>query len=261
MSNWLDPLRTALDQSPEPLTFFFRDDDAGWGDERLFKLLDLFANHDMPIDLAVIPQALTPLLAQKIRERIETRGERIGIHQHGFAHRNHEPEGRKCEFGPARGRAEQQRDIESGKCFLAELFGPIVQPIFTPPWNRCTTVTGDCLVRLGVRILSRDHTAKALGVSGLAELPVRVDWFAKRKGSRLSLNEVGVLIADAVKQSSPIGIMFHHAVMDAGERQAAGELLALLAEHIQARCELMQTAIEEESRAKTDSASTPLDRI
>lgn len=261
MNNWIDPVRSALDESPEPITFFFRDDDGGWNDDRLFLLLDLFAGYDLPVDLAIIPCALTPSLAKKIRGRIETRGERIGIHQHGFAHKNHEPEGRKCEFGPARSRAEQRRDLESGMSFLAELFGLLVQPIFTPPWNRCTAVTGDSLVQLGLRVLSRDYSAKPLGISELIELPVRVDWFAKRSGSRLDLNQVGALIADAVKELSPVGIMFHHAAMDADERRAAGELLGLLAAHTQARCELMQTVIEANSEAKADSALISFNRM
>jgi peptidoglycan/xylan/chitin deacetylase (PgdA/CDA1 family) len=244
MSRWLDPVRCALDAAPEPVNFFFRDDDAGWSDDRLFQMLDLFADYDLPIDLAIIPQALTPSLAQEIRKRIEASGERIGAHQHGFAHLNHETEGRKCEFGPARTRAQQERDIVSGQRFLAELLGAIVQPIFTPPWNRCTAQTGVCLEELGFRILSRDHSAKALNVSGLLELPVRIDWFARRKGSRLNLNQLGALIADAVKDSYTTGVMFHHAIMNAEERRAVGELLALLAAHNRARCGLMESLAE-----------------
>jgi hypothetical protein len=239
MSAWLDPVRRALDAAPEPIAFFFRDDDAGWSDDRLFRLLDLFAEYDLPIDLAVIPQALTPSLAQKISARVEASGGRIGVHQHGFAHLNHELEGRKCEFGPARTRAQQERDIISGKSFLAELFGEIVQPIFTPPWNRCTAETGDCLVELSFRILSRDHTAKALNLAGLLELPVCVDWFARRKGSRLNLSQLGSLMADAIKDSCPVGVMFHHALMNAEERSAVADLLGVLAAHDLARCRLM----------------------
>ena len=241
MRNWLDPVRNALDSSPEPVTFFFRDDDGGWSDDRLFKLLDLFAAYDLPVDLAIIPQALTTALARRICERIEVNRERIGVHQHGFAHVNHETEGRKCEFGPARGRELQEHDIAFGKRILAELFGPILQPIFTPPWNRCTRQTGDCLTRLGFRILSRDSSAAPLNISGLSELPVRIDWFAKRKGVRLNANEVGVMIADAVRDAKPVGVMFHHALMDADERRSAGELLALVAAHNRAQSRLMQS--------------------
>jgi hypothetical protein len=119
----------------------------------------------------------------------------------------------------------------------------MAQAIFTPPWNRCTAVTGDCLARLGFEALSRDHTAERLNIRGLSELPVRIDWFAKRKGERLDLDQLGALIAGAMNDSEPIGIMFHHAAMGAEERGAAGELLALLSGHDRARCELMQSLV------------------
>ena len=38
----------------------------------------------------------------------------VAVHQHGFAHENHEPQGRKCEFGPSRSRVAQRRDIAAG---------------------------------------------------------------------------------------------------------------------------------------------------
>ena len=58
--SWLDPVRQALDEGP--CTAFFRDDDAGWGDERLWVLLDLFDRRSLPVDLAVIPAELHPRL-------------------------------------------------------------------------------------------------------------------------------------------------------------------------------------------------------
>lgn len=251
MSNWLEPVQDALDRAIDPVAFFFRDDDAGWHDERLFRLLNLFADYDLPIDLAIIPQALTRALARNISGRVESNPARIGVHQHGFAHINHEREGRKCEFGPARSREAQEQDIESGKRLLAEQLGAIVKPIFTPPWNRCSKVTGDCLIRLGFQILSRDHSAEPLNVSGLFELPVRVDWFAKRKGARLDLNQLGVLIAEAIKDAKPVGIMFHHAIMDATERTAASNLLALLATHNQSQCRLMSAICGAQSKSSS----------
>ena len=58
MSAWLDPLRRALDSAPAPSTFFFRDDDVGWDDQRLFALLELCARYDAPLDLAVVISVL-----------------------------------------------------------------------------------------------------------------------------------------------------------------------------------------------------------
>jgi hypothetical protein len=94
MSAWLDPLRATLDREPGPTTFFFRDDDAGWCDERLFALLEVFERRGAPLDLAVIPQALSAKLARELGAW--WRAMPLGVHQHGFAHLNHELLGRKC---------------------------------------------------------------------------------------------------------------------------------------------------------------------
>ena len=99
---WLEPLRRDLDAAPTPRTFFFRDDDAGWADERLIALLDVFAHHSVPVDVAVIPAALDRRLAASLRRRKEADSGLLAFHQHGFAHANHEPSGRPCEFGPDR---------------------------------------------------------------------------------------------------------------------------------------------------------------
>jgi hypothetical protein len=108
---WLDPLRRELDAAPAPRTFFFRDDDAGWASGRLLSLLDLFAQYAVPLDLAVIPAALDSPLAARLRQR-RARGRGIlAFHQHGFAHADHEPAGRPCEFGPGRPAGAQREDI------------------------------------------------------------------------------------------------------------------------------------------------------
>jgi hypothetical protein len=245
MSGWLDPLRRALDGAPRPVRFFFRDDDVGWCDERLFELLDLFAACALPIDLAAIPETVTPGLAKRLRIRIDGSAGQIEIHQHGFAHVNHEPTGRKYEFGPSRPGSLQRRDIELGRRRLRDLLGPILPPIFTPPWNRCTAATAECLVGLGFQVLSRDASAVPIANDRLVELPIRVDWFAHRKGERLSRSALGRRLAGEVEASAAVGIMFHHALMDADERRAADELLGLLASHSRARCLPMATLAEE----------------
>jgi hypothetical protein len=245
LNGWLDGLWRALDASPRAVEFFFRDDDAGWDDVRLSALLDLFARHALALDVAAIPCAMTAELAAHLRARIDDAPDRVAIHQHGFAHLNHETAGRKCEFGGERPDALIQQDIVLGRRLLAELHGLPVGDIFTPPWNRCTVATGEALRASGFRVLSRDATAKPLGVAGLYELPVTVDWFARRKGVRLSLDEVGAQLARAASVSSaaPVGVMLHHALMDEGEMRRADELLGLLAGHPNARCSLMSALV------------------
>ena len=218
--HWLDPVRATLDEAPEPVAVFFRDDDAGWDDARLLALLDRFAEHELPLDLAVIPAALDENLAAALRDRAAS--QHLQVHQHGYAHRNHEPEGRKHEFGPHRSADEQRADIAAGRARLHELLGDLPQPIFTPPWNRCTRDTAHALVELGFEVLSRESRAEALGVDGLVEIPIHVDWVKPDRVQRLTT---------AIHAGGRTGVMFHHAVMDPDAIAAADELLALLAAH------------------------------
>jgi hypothetical protein len=231
MMHWLDPVEQELNAVPAPVDVFFRDDDAGWRDDLLIPLLDLFDEHTLPLDLAVIPAALGERLASELRARA---GPRLGLHQHGFAHRNHEPNGRKHEFGPSRPQADQRRDIENGAERLKTLLGDATEPIFTPPWNRCTDVTGRCLLELGFVVLSRESRATPLGLSGLHELPVGVDWV------RFAPGELAQRLAAALREPGPVGVMLHHAVMDAADRARARELLALVATHPHARPKRMR---------------------
>jgi predicted glycosyltransferase len=239
--DWLLPVRETLDGLTHPASLFFRDDDCGWSDDRLLLLLDIFADFGFPVDLAAIPAALNSAFVQKLSRRMAAHPERLRIHQHGYTHGNHEPAGKKCEFGPARNYLSQRSDIESGQRRLADLFGAAPDPIFTPPWNRCTAVTARCLAELGFQVLSRDSHAEALEIPGLFEIPIAVDWFAHSKKVRLDRMEWGELLAAKLENEAPIGIMLHHAVMDAEEMQALAQLLSLLARHSNANCRTMQS--------------------
>ena len=239
MTAWLDPLRKALDESETQIDFFFRDDDVGWSNDEFRALLACFRRHSVPLDVAAIPTALTAELADELCALHAETPAAIGVHQHGFAHTNHESFGRKCEFGSLRTHQDQYRDIQLGKMKLEGMLGSALDPIFTPPWNRCTAITGECLRELGFRVLSRDASAPSVLLSGLKELPISIDWFAKKNGKRLSFQFLGTLIARMVKQARPIGIMLHHELMSAAERESLGDLLVLLSTHRQVHCKLM----------------------
>ncbi|HEX6044982.1 MAG TPA: hypothetical protein VFZ22_10875 [Pyrinomonadaceae bacterium] len=239
MTAWLDPLREALDESDTRIDFFFRDDDVGWSNDEFRALLACFRQHSVPLDIAAIPSALTTQFAREIRAAHDEAPELVGIHQHGFSHTNYEVLGRKCEFGVSRRQEDQYEDIQLGKMTLDGMFGFAFDSIFTPPWNRCTKTTAECLNELGFEVLSRDATAPSLRVSGLKELPISIDWFAKKNGKRLSFEFLGTLIARSAKQKQPVGIMLHHELMNAAERELLGDLLALLSTHRQAHCKLM----------------------
>jgi predicted HAD superfamily phosphohydrolase YqeG len=89
------------------------------------------------------------------------------------------------------------------------LFGEHLDPIFTPPWNRCTEITGQVLREHGIAMLSRNLTAGLLNIHQLAECLIHIDWLAKAKGRRIPCSDVSSVIARRVADAStPIGIMF-----------------------------------------------------
>jgi peptidoglycan/xylan/chitin deacetylase (PgdA/CDA1 family) len=250
-TNWLDPLRKTLDEVSRSIPFFFRDDDVGWEDARLFELLDVFADYNVPIDLAVIPKSISRQTAACLRKRLEESPAYVSAHQHGYAHVNHEQTGRKCEFGDSRSSEERHADIAAGKVLLSDLIGPFTDSIFTPPWNRCTASTAACLRREGFTLLSRDITATPFNTPELVELPVSIDWFGHRKKVRMTPNEIGESLSKAASSNAPVGVMLHHELIDDEERQRIGELLELLSSHFQVHCRLMRDLVPPSERKAT----------
>jgi hypothetical protein len=227
MTGWLDPVRASLDGRTTPVVFFLRDDDGGWNDEALLALLDTVERRGVAIDLALIPDACGAPLAQRLRDRD---GKAVHLHQHGRAHVNHERIGRKCEFGPSRSADQQREDIGAGQRRLRDLVGDRLEPIFTPPWNRCTVTTVQCLADLGFELLSCDVTA-GTGGGEIDELPVTLDWTGRR-GAPAGACDWGIAIAGSISAAQqPIGLMLHHAVMSELDREMVGALLDVLTSH------------------------------
>ena len=238
MTDWCAPIRAALAQRTTPCRIFFRDDDGGWGDQRLYAMLDRFSAAALPIDLALIPAALSAELVAELSRRIAA-GDPIGLHQHGYNHTNHELGGRKCEFGPARSLVEQHIDIKAGRAILRDAFDALVTPIFTPPWNRCTADTASCLEALGFRALSRDLGAHPLPGARIAEVGVGVDW-CKLRPPGDGAQALAEHITDLIGRESVIGIMLHHAVMDDEDMGLLDDLFCLLRSVDRVHCVAMR---------------------
>lgn len=240
-----DPLLQALDRLDAPVNLFVRDDDAGWADERLMALLEVMDAAGLPIDLAAIPTAVTPALANRLQARRRA-GQAIGIHQHGYAHSNHEATGRKCEFGETRNAAQREADLRRGGELLQSLLGDALDPIFTPPWNRVGVDTPLMLAALGYGALSRDVTAQPQ--RALPEITVHTDW---SKQWRLALTQQGkpvTLIAQDLAQhvsgGASVGLMLHHAAMGDEEFNALRDLLSCWAGHPKARWMRMRDVLQ-----------------
>jgi predicted deacetylase len=243
VSSWLKTVTDALDCAEQPVRFFFRDDDAGWQNDRLYGLLDEFAKAGVPIDLAVIPAALDDGLTKALLSRWQLNKNLLGLHQHGYSHSNHEQLGRKCEFGNSRTKNQQKEDIAQGQKHLLNAFGDAFDPIFTPPWNRCTQDTVECLEELGFQLLSRDVTAVQLASSTLCQAPVHVDWSKIIKTPTTPLTDLGQAIANNLLHNDLTGIMLHHADMDTNHLQTLAELLANLSSHHNAQGLLLRDAL------------------
>ena len=242
MSAWLDPLRAALDEINGPTHWFFRDDDAGWNDPRLFALLDCFSEFHIPVDLAVIPTELHDELADALLRRYADGPKLLGLHQHGYCHANHEVTGRKCEFGVSRSATQQAHDIERGANLLRQKLGGALDPFFTPPWNRCSPATVAVLPRFGIHALSRDLTAAPLDVGDMVEIPICVDWSKRQDGVQISNAVLSVNLASAVKRST-VSVMLHHAVMGPADLLALRDFFKLLKQRCDVKCLPMRALV------------------
>jgi hypothetical protein len=225
MRDWLKSVADALHERTSPLRIFIRDDDAGWHDESLQRLVELCDRHEATLDLAVIPTALSVGTGRWLAGRV---GERLRCHQHGYAHVSHATAGRKCEFGAERDLDLQRSDLRRGWALLLQLLQGRVDEIFTPPWNRCSQPTVDALNELGFLALSRDAGAAPLRLGALQSLPVHIDWMKPRLDGEPDLQELGGLLALACRREPELGLMLHHAVMTGRDFQSLGELLSLL---------------------------------
>ena len=122
------------------------------------------------------------------------------------------------------------------------MFGAFIDPIFTPPWNRCDADTVALLAELGCRVLSRDNTARPLPMHGVAELPVSVDWSACERAGTLP-DRLTEAVASGGAADKPVGVMLHHAEMEAAGTKRVADLLALLRRHSATRCLSMMECV------------------
>jgi hypothetical protein len=237
-TNWLAPVAMALKYHSAPVELFFRDDDVGPREDSVYRLLDLFAMHRVPIDLAVIPTTLDARLADDLVGLHNDDPRMLGLHQHGYRHTNYESTGRKCEFGPSRTAADQFNDLRAGQHALAHQLGAIIDPIFTPPWNRCTVATMTNLVSLGFRALSRDQSATPATHHSLQSLPVAIDWSRVAIGAHPAA--AALAIAQSIRVGRRCGVMLHHAATTEEQFESLEQLIAFIAAHQRIGCRLMR---------------------
>ena len=118
------------------INVFFRADDIGVPSKNFEHMMALFLACHMPLCLAVVPAWLTRARWAAMAGFRQKGSSLFCWHMHGFRHCNHEPSGKKQEFGPARSSKELYNDLSKGQARLLSIMGKHLTQVFTPPWNR-----------------------------------------------------------------------------------------------------------------------------
>ncbi len=220
---WLDAGRRAC--------LWWRDDDATRPGPRLDRLLALAPG--LPRTLAVIPEGATASLAARLAGRTE-----VTVIQHGFAHRNHAPDGKpKTELGDDRPLAAMLEELRRGRERLEDLFGARFRPVLAPPWNRIAPALAARLPECGFVALSthgRSRPTRRLPVVN-THLDI-VDWRGGRGfvGTAAALERLVALLARCRRAGNgvaPMGLLTHHRDHDEGCWQFVAELTTRTRRH------------------------------
>jgi peptidoglycan/xylan/chitin deacetylase (PgdA/CDA1 family) len=216
MKEALAQLTMALSQfQSSGIDLFFRDDDVDVDERSLRALLELFIQHSIPINLEIIPGRLAREAIDLLRRYKDKHPDLFEFNQHGWLHLNHEREGRKCEFGPSRSFDDQLSDISIGKKVLEDAFGKEFSPVFTPPWNRCTSDTFRALDQLGFQGISKIRSDSPVTGYSFREVSVTLDLYRWSGGAAMRSPEE--IVEELISQMSgpgTVGIMLHHKVMN-----------------------------------------------
>jgi hypothetical protein len=215
---WADQLQAccqrANDVSSDPTAVFFRADDIAVPGRQFQRLMEIFTRNEVPLSLAVVPAWLTPPRWQALSGMGASRPDLWCWHQHGWRHRNHEPLGKKQEFGPFRSADALRTDLDRGRRRLNAIMGAAFSPLFTPPWNRCSEITLALLQEMGYDAVSRSRSSQPPAPSGLPDHAVDVDLHTDRASS--AANGWQRLISQLEKRlrQPRCGIMIHHQRMN-----------------------------------------------
>ena len=214
---WLDPLRRILDRSPAPVTFFFRDDNVGRDDERLYAMLEVFAAHKIPIDLGVIPGLLSRSLVKNLQARHVATNGRLALHVLRVGRAD-----RKTPVQLLPEAAPRTAEGHSGAA-SAERLATLKFP----------SVTGDPPVDSG------------LAGGRRAGDPARVDWCRHGVGENTAAQRIlGRHVAVVATRRHSMEFILNHSSITGNELVALGELLLLLANHRKAHCGLIRELME-----------------
>lgn len=227
-----------------PRLVFFRADDVAVPSRNFSHMIAAFKRRRVPLSMAVVPAWLTRNRWEALRSVAGDDPALWCWHQHGYQHKNHEPEGKKCEFGASRPTEAIRQDLRRGRDRLSEIMGPAFFPAFTPPWNRCGTSTLVLLKEMGYYVVSRSKGASSAPPRGLADFSVNVDLHTRKEpdpetARRNLLDELETALGGGF-----CGIMIHHQRMNGAALDFLDNLLSVLTREPGVRLVHMKDLIE-----------------
>ncbi len=201
-----------------PVEFWWRDDDAAKPIPALVRLLAMVEATQVPVALAVVPEAADAGLLAGLSTR-------VWVLQHGVDHRNRAAAGeKKTEFPGAEPLDAALERLTRARVRLAALAGDRSIGVLVPPWNRLSAQLAMCLPAAGIRGLSRYGARSAVEAApGLRQSNTHVDligWHAGRGfvGEKAALGlAVGHLAQRRLRSADPseaTGWLTHHACHD-----------------------------------------------
>ena len=216
LTSWITQcIDTARDErESRESVVFFRADDVAVPGKGFTQLMELFIQRRAPLSLAVVPAWLSGPRWRQLKGFTQERSSQWCWHQHGWRHVNHEPIGKKQEFGPNRTGAQIKEDLLRGRQRLQAIMGGDFYPVFTPPWNRCGLSTLNLLKELGYHAVSRSDGIRPEPPDQLSDFRVNVDLHTRKE--KRPVSGWGGLFGDLRQglKSGLCGIMIHHQRMN-----------------------------------------------
>ena len=261
--DWLQRELDRWTESGRYAEFWWRDDDASHADPALTRLLQLSANTNIPLALAVIPGKLEPDLAELLQDF-----PLASVLQHGFRHESHAPPGeRKLELDGERDPEQVIADMAQGLDILRRELGSRLVPAMVPPWNRIDANLHNRLASIGLVGLSTMRVRRtARPAPGLLQVNTHLDPIAWRqqRGFIGDYPAIAILVQHLLAKrtgyrdiAEPTGILSHHLVQSERVWRFLQELFDFLLQHPAVRFVNAQSiwkAAAEEAAAGSESA-------
>lgn len=185
-------------------------DDVGKEEACVWTLLNIFLQQSLPVACQVVPLWLTEDTIHKLNQMATYHHPHVILHQHGYAHVNHAPSGKKYEFGHSRSCASQDADITNGMKILEAAFPSHFVPYFTSPHDRLNQDTLDILEKLAFKgVFGSDRTFENRAISSRLGVVRCIDCSTRVSNRRLIASKAEICHQIAQFSSEVLGLSLH----------------------------------------------------